>query len=88
MAYAVARLIVNSTSCRSQVAAYVVIAVLAALFFGLLSPAIISRDVRVVLESLYAALAAAVVTFVVIATCAFCTVAMMCTSQSNCVPTS
>lgn len=58
------------------------IAVLAALFFGLLSPAIISRDVRVVVESLYAALAAAVVTFVVIATYDSCTVAM-CTSRSN-----
>lgn len=56
------------TSCRSQVAAYGVIALLAALFLGLLSPAIISRDVKVVFESLYAALAAAVVTFVVIAT--------------------
>lgn len=53
---------------HTQVGAYIVIVALSALFFGLLAPAVIPRDLRIITEALYAALTAGTMTFVIVAT--------------------
>ena len=53
---------------RAQVSAYLAIAALAVLFYGLLAPAVTPRALRITLQAVYAVLQAGTIGFVVAAT--------------------